>query len=286
MMQAEGGSEVCGNVTLQVERAAQMLVQLNEASNGDWVGAIWGYNNGTKFASKWPEFNGDRVQARAWAEEHYCSSAARRERRAPDGSGRSWCVWRADVAAKYISLDPNVRSVLGRWELYKQQYPGGEIVSFAGFSGSDADGSYVNTSRGPICMTTIRAGIKVACRIGPQVQALIDSAAAQGLSLTGGGWRSYESQVTMFAQRYTTAPVSNSTRTWNGVKYYLKPGNAPLAAPGKSMHEIGEAIDFNCNGDLIVSKTSPCFTFLTQHAASFGLQNYPVEAWHWSTNGN
>lgn len=291
MMQAEGRPEVCGDVTMQVTLAADMLVELYDAAGKDWTGAIWGYNNGIGFALAWTDFPGDYEKAYAFAENHYCSSASRRDRDAPDGSGRSWCVWRAEVAMRYISTDPNVRSIVGKWNEYQQTYPSGTISSisssFAGFTGTTAGGTWVNTfNRGPVCVIGIPAGITVACQIAPQVQALIDLANQQGFFLEGGGLRPYDEQVRLFLARYTTSPVSDDSKVWNGVTYYLTPGMAEVATPGKSMHELGEAIDFDCNGALIVSQASPCFAFMAQNAGAFGLQNYPVEPWHWSTNGH
>ena len=39
-------------------------------------------------------------------------------------------------------------------------------------------------------------------------------------------------------------------------------------------------------GNSIGSHSSPCFQWLDAHAADYGLINYPVEPWHWSTTGN
>jgi hypothetical protein len=159
------------------------------------------------------------------------------------------------------------------WDEYRTRYPDGLGAP-----------QTVASPSGNLCLKKVGA-ITVACHIAPQVDALVNAAASQGMRLTGGGYRSGAEQVRMFQQRYTTSPVSNSTRTWNGVTYYLKPGNAPLATPGKSLHERGEAIDFNCDGSLIVSKSNKCFLWLSRNAATYGLYNYPVEAWHWSTTG-
>jgi hypothetical protein len=40
-------------------------------------------------------------------------------------------------------------------------------------------------------------------------------------------------------QRYQLAEIAgSSTRTYEGKKWYLKKGNAPLAAPGSSQHNL------------------------------------------------
>lgn len=70
-----------------------------------------------------------------------------------------------------------------------------------------------------------------------------------GLDLSGtGAFRSYVRQAQVFNERYTPTydpkiNVTHSSRTWNGVKYYLRRGMAPVAVPGTSNHGLGIAID-------------------------------------------
>jgi len=70
-----------------------------------------------------------------------------------------------------------------------------------------------------------------------------------GCDLSGtGAFRSYIQQVTVFLQRYTSTfdpdvNVSYGTRTWNGVKYYLRRNHMPVATPGTSNHGLGIAVD-------------------------------------------
>jgi hypothetical protein len=59
----------------------------------------------------------------------------------------------------------------------------------------------------------------------------------------------------------------------------------PTARPGRSMHERGMAIDFRCNGQGIVSRSNPCYIWLSANAAQFGFKNLASEPWHWSING-
>ena len=59
-------------------------------------------------------------------------------------------------------------------------------------------------------------------------------------------YRSISTQTAGFLARYQTQPIAGaSTRTWKGVTYYLKPGNAPMAAPGTSRHNLGLAVDIS-----------------------------------------
>lgn len=62
----------------------------------------------------------------------------------------------------------------------------------------------------------------------------------------GDTYRSVAMQRAGFLARYTKDPIPGaSTRTWNGAKWYLKPGNAPMAAPGTSQHNLGIAVDIH-----------------------------------------
>ncbi|MEJ7765036.1 MAG: M15 family metallopeptidase [Acidimicrobiales bacterium] len=119
-------------------------------------------------------------------------------------------------------------------------------------------------------------GIQVHRSIAGQLAALLSASDAAGITLTGGGYRSAQAQI--------------ETRRNNGCPdVYNSPASAcspPTARPGQSMHEQGLAIDFQCNGRLITSRSGPCWTWLSANAGRFGFRNLPSEPWHWSTNGN
>jgi LAS superfamily LD-carboxypeptidase LdcB len=71
--------------------------------------------------------------------------------------------------------------------------------------------------------------------------AMVEAAKADKIELkptsSGDTYRTYESQLTAFKQRYTTVANGNSTRTFEGKKWYKKdPKLASLAAPGTSQH--------------------------------------------------
>jgi hypothetical protein len=130
---------------------------------------------------------------------------------------------------------------------------------------------------GSVSVTSVR-GIVVATSIARQVGRLLAAAAADGVSLSGSGYRSSAAQVA-------------SRRSHCGSSYYdiyRKPASQcrpPSARPGLSMHERGLAIDFVYNGS-IVSRRSAGYRWLRANAARYGLHNLPSEPWHWSTNGN
>ncbi len=122
--------------------------------------------------------------------------------------------------------------------------------------------------------TTWVRGIQVASSIAPQVESLLAAAAADGLLLTGWGFRSADEQIALRRQNCGTT---------NWAIYYMDPSQCspPTAIPGSSNHERGLAIDFrNCS-----TRSTACFTWLAANAGRYGFYNLPSEPWHWSTTG-
>ncbi len=122
-------------------------------------------------------------------------------------------------------------------------------------------------------------GITVNADIAADVDALLTAARADGVPLSGWGYRSSDSQIALRMQNCGTT----SYDVWE------KPASAcspPTAIPGRSMHEQGRAIDFTYQGSTITSHSNPGYQWLSQHGSSYGLFNLPSEPWHWSTNGS
>ncbi|MEI7819125.1 MAG: M15 family metallopeptidase [bacterium] len=112
-------------------------------------------------------------------------------------------------------------------------------------------------------------GIIVNTTIAKNLNDMITAAKAAGVTLVGGGYRTFESQAAL--------------RKKNGCPDNTSPSSTcrvPTAPIGKSMHESGEAIDFKN-----ASKSGPVFKWLTQNAATYSFKNLPAESWHWSVNG-
>jgi hypothetical protein len=107
--------------------------------------------------------------------------------------------------------------------------------------------------------------------VGDNVTRMIQAAAADGVNLSGYGWRS--------PQRTAELRVINGCPD----VYDSPPSSCriPTARPGQSMHERGLAIDFSS-----CWRGSPCFVWLSNNAATYGFRNLPSESWHWSTNGS
>jgi LAS superfamily LD-carboxypeptidase LdcB len=121
--------------------------------------------------------------------------------------------------------------------------------------------------------------ITMAGSISGNVQALLNDAAADGVTLCGGGYRDPQEQIEL---RRAHCGTSNYA-------IYEMPASQcspPTAIPGTSMHEQGLAIDFTCNDGGTVSSGDECWDWLQANAVGYGLYNLPSEPWHWSTNGN
>lgn len=129
-----------------------------------------------------------------------------------------------------------------------------------------------SVTSGPLSLATV-GGITVNASIAGQVGALLDAARADGVELTGSGYRDPGRQIEL---RRAHCGSSNYA-------VYQAPSSAcspPTAVPGTSMHERGLAIDFsNC------PHGSACFGWLSVNAGRYGLYNLPSESWHWSTTG-
>lgn len=123
------------------------------------------------------------------------------------------------------------------------------------------------------------SGITVNAVIAEQIAALLAAAQADGVRLSGGGYRDHARQIELRRAHCGTSDYA----------IYEMPAascSPPTARPGSSMHERGLAIDFSCDGALIRSRSERCFRWLAANAVRYGLYNLPSEPWHWSTTGS
>ncbi len=155
----------------------------------------------------------------------------------------------------YATLDGRLRVILGG-----RPVPAASTLTTAPAATNTPTGQLVDVR-----------GITVDSSIAGQLAAMIDAAAADGITLTGSGWRSAE----------TTARL----RVQNGCPdVHTSPAETcaiPTAIPGTSMHERGLAIDFAGAS----TWDTPVARWLQSNAHRFGLHNLPSEPWHYSTNG-
>jgi peptidoglycan hydrolase CwlO-like protein len=141
--------------------------------------------------------------------------------------------------------------------------------------------SVVRPAPGGLATVTCPHGgsVTVAGSIAGNVQALLDAAADDGVSLCAvSGWRSPQKQIEL-----RRAHCGSS----NYAIYYMPASRCspPTARPGSSLHERGLAIDFSCNGGGAIRYGNSCWDWLAAHANDYGLYNLPSEPWHWSTSG-
>jgi len=126
-------------------------------------------------------------------------------------------------------------------------------------------------------LTTVN-GITVASSVATRVRGLLNAAAADGINLTGYGYRDFNAQIALRRQNCGTTQYA----IWEMPPDACSP---PTARPGYSYHERGLAIDFMANGRFINSRSNPGFIWLAANAGRFGFYNLPSEPWHWDTRG-
>jgi zinc D-Ala-D-Ala carboxypeptidase len=127
-----------------------------------------------------------------------------------------------------------------------------------------------------IAQTTKVNGITVNKIIAYPFQRMIDDAARAGVRLSGGGFRTKQQQIAL-------RTINKCPDVWTAPASSCK---VPTAIPGRSLHELGLAIDLTTGGKTISSHNSPAYKWLAAHAAKYGFVNLPSEAWHWSITGS
>jgi len=147
-------------------------------------------------------------------------------------------------------------------------------------------------------LARVKTGGQMYAPAAEQFNKMYDAALAAGFKLRNvGDYRSFEGQLSMFMDRYTTSDQGRKpqvTRVYEGKTWYLKPGKAPSAAPdptGKkgSNHGWGVAIDLGYEaGGKLVSMGGACFEWMCANAPKFGFylqtgdkNSKEFEAWHW-----
>jgi D-alanyl-D-alanine carboxypeptidase len=120
---------------------------------------------------------------------------------------------------------------------------------------------------------------------------MYDEARKDGIILksVSSGYRTYESQESLFLDRYTRLPstrVPKVTRKWKGHTWNLKRGKSPSATPGFSPHGWGLAQDLDVGDPKTFAwlcKNGPRFGFYLQGPRILpnGKPNPEYEAWHW-----
>lgn len=138
----------------------------------------------------------------------------------------------------------------------------------------------------PFAETVAVGGFRVAPCLADSLRALVDAASAEGIVLRGWGWRSTLTQIRLRRQ-YCPLPAAGSDRYWLHLSLMESTEcSPPVAKPRTSMHESGRAVDFTCGAHgASLRPGTPCFEWLSDNAHRYGLYNFVLEPWHWSTNG-
>lgn len=108
-----------------------------------------------------------------------------------------------------------------------------------------------------------------------RAKALADGLKSFKPTSAGDTYRTLALQRQGFLARYQLSPIDGaSTRTYEGKKWYLKAGNAPMASPGTSNHNLGLAVDISeANGDRL--------KWMLQNCDDFGFSwEVQSEPWH------
>ncbi|WP_430784202.1 D-alanyl-D-alanine carboxypeptidase family protein [Actinoplanes sp. G11-F43] len=122
--------------------------------------------------------------------------------------------------------------------------------------------------------TTSVYGVTVHRTVAFAFKRMVDDAAAAGVVISGGGFRTKERQIEL-------RKINGCPDVWTAPASSCR---VPTAIPGRSLHEIGLAVDISSGGKTISRKTK-AFTWLQANAAKYGYVNLPSEAWHWSITG-
>jgi D-alanyl-D-alanine carboxypeptidase len=123
--------------------------------------------------------------------------------------------------------------------------------------------------------TTIVYGTTVHRTVAYAYQHMVDDARKAGISISGGGFRTKQRQIEL-------RKINGCPDVWTAPASSCR---VPTAIPGRSLHEIGMAVDITSGGKTLTLK-SPAFKWLQVHADEYGFVNLPSEPWHWSITGS
>ena len=122
--------------------------------------------------------------------------------------------------------------------------------------------------------TTVVYGTTVHRTVAYAYRRMVDDAKKAGISISGGGYRTKQRQIEL-------RKINGCPDVWTAPSSSCR---VPTAIPGRSLHEIGMAVDITSAGRTLTSK-SPAFKWLQVHADEYGFVNLPSEPWHWSITG-
>ncbi|MEU4623995.1 D-alanyl-D-alanine carboxypeptidase family protein [Actinoplanes sp. NPDC023801] len=122
--------------------------------------------------------------------------------------------------------------------------------------------------------TTSVYGTTVHKNVAFAFKRMVDDARADGIVISGGGFRTKERQIEL-------RKINGCPDVWTAPASSCR---VPTAIPGRSLHELGLAVDVTSGGSTLTRK-SKAFAWMKANAAEYGFVNLPSEAWHWSITG-
>ncbi|BCJ49759.1 hypothetical protein Asp14428_12340 [Actinoplanes sp. NBRC 14428] len=122
--------------------------------------------------------------------------------------------------------------------------------------------------------TTSVNGITVHRSVAFSFRRMLADAKADGVVLSGGGFRTRQRQIEL-------RKINGCPDVWTAPASSCR---VPTAIPGRSLHELGLAVDVTADGRTL-GADSPGFRWLAANAATYGFVNLPSEPWHWSITG-
>jgi D-alanyl-D-alanine carboxypeptidase len=128
--------------------------------------------------------------------------------------------------------------------------------------------SFTTADTGAVYGTTVHLSVAYSYR------RMVDDAKKAGISISGGGFRTKQRQIEL-------RKINGCPNVWTAPASSCR---VPTAIPGRSLHEIGMAIDITSGGRSLTS-SSPAFKWLKLNGAKYGFFNLPSEPWHWSITG-
>lgn len=129
-------------------------------------------------------------------------------------------------------------------------------------------------ARFTVADTTTVNGITVHKSVAFAFRRMLADAKADGIVLSGGGFRTKQQQIKL-------RKVNGCPDVWTAPASSCR---VPTAIPGRSLHELGMAVDISSEGRTI-GRDSAAFRWLVANAGRYGFVNLPSEAWHWSITG-
>ena len=122
--------------------------------------------------------------------------------------------------------------------------------------------------------TTTVNGVTVHKNVSFAFRRLLADAKADGVALSGGGFRTKQRQIEL-------RKINGCPDVWTAPASSCR---VPTAIPGRSLHELGLAVDVTAEGRTLTG-TSAGFKWMAANAGKYGFVNLPSEPWHWSITG-